>query len=225
MQFFILVLLFCFSVFLFSLYRLSQDDFLFIRKGITLDNIFNAAFFTAFVSLVSSRAFYIISHPAKIFSTFLGAVLFPYFPGLSIVGAVFGGVLFLIAYCLYKKIVVGRMLDFFSISFLFALPWSLIFIYFVSKRPIDVLASFGFYLAYLLIVIFILIRLFISGKIKDGGVGLIFLTVFSFFTLSLDIINAKFNFIFNLENLILLFGLMLSLALFIYRQMIVKKSY
>jgi len=225
MQFFILVLLFCFSIFLFALYRLSQDDFFFIRKAVSMEVIFNTAFTVAIISLIVARIFYIFSFPKPVFFTFLGSILFPYFPGLSIVGCVFGGGAFLSLYCLYKKIPIGRMLDFFSLSFLFALPVGFLFVYLVSGKSGHILASLIFYVVFLFVNIFTLLPLSTKGKIKDGVLGLIFLTVFSLLTIIVNIFAAKLKFVYTLENLILIPGLIVSLSLFIYKQFIAKKNY
>lgn len=225
MQFFIFVLLFCFFIFLFTLYRLSQDDFIFIRKGISSELIFNLAFLIAIFSLIFARLIYVFSYPKQVFFSFLGFFLFPYFPGLSIIGCVFGGAVFLTLYCLYKKYPLGRMLDFFSLSFLFALPIGFLFVYLVSGRPGHILASLIFYIIFLFVNIFTLLPLFTKGKIKDGVMGLIFLTVFSILTIVVSIFAAKLKFAYTLENLILIPGIIASLSLFIYKQFIAKKNY
>jgi len=225
MQFFILVLLFCFSIFLFALYRFSQDDFVFIRKAVSMDTIFNAAFSVSLISLMISRVFYIFSFPKPVFFTFLGSVLFPYFPGLSLIGSVFGGAIFLSIYCFYKKIPAGRMLDFFSESLLFTLPVGFIFIYLVGGRASYFLISFIFYIIFLVSNIFIFHPLFTKGKIKDGALGLLFLSIFSLFTIIINIFTANLKFNYSLENIILFPGLIISLSLFIYKQFIARKSY
>src|ERR1035437_1315616 len=89
MQFFILVLLICFFVFLYCVHVLANDDFIFLRRDVTMDKIFNIIFLGALVSIFFSRFFYglsaknILSYPF----TFL---LIPYFPGLSLLGGVVG---------------------------------------------------------------------------------------------------------------------------------------
>lgn len=122
MQFLILVLLFCFFIFLFALYLLTRDDFVFIRKDVSLEKVFNMAFTTFAASILGARILYVILNPSSNFFNPLVFLLFPYFPGLSLVGGVGGGVLFLVFLCKYQKLPMGRLLDFFSISFLSALP-------------------------------------------------------------------------------------------------------
>jgi hypothetical protein len=225
MQFLILVLLVCFFIYLFSLYRLSHDDFVFIRKTISMEMISNITLWTAFISLVVARIIYIFSFPKPVFFTFLGSVLFPYFPGLSLVGAVLGGSIFLSLYCFYKKIPLGRMLDFSAVSLLFSLPLGFLYIYFVSGRHTYILASLIFYIIFLLFTIFVSLPLLTMGKIKDGVLGLLFLVIFSLFTIIINIFVENFKFAYSIENIILFSGLIFSLSLLIYKQFIGKKSY
>src|SRR5216683_2730865 len=49
-------------VFLYTLYRLVKDDYVFIRKGISLEQSFDVAFITLWVSLFMSRLFYMLFH-------------------------------------------------------------------------------------------------------------------------------------------------------------------
>ncbi|OGH10195.1 MAG: hypothetical protein A2152_02800 [Candidatus Levybacteria bacterium RBG_16_35_6] len=225
MQFFIFVLFFCFFIFLFTLYQLSQDDFIFIRKGISVETIFNTAFSIAIISLIAARLLYIFSYPRPVFFTFLGSFLFPYFPGLSIIGCVFGGAIFLSIYSYYKKFPIGRMLDFFSVSLLSSLPFGFLFVFLLNLGNKFLLTSLVFYILFLIFTIFFLLRLSTKGKIKDGGIGLLFLIIFSIFTLVINIFIANLHFVYSLENIIIFPGLILSLALFIYKQLLGKRSY
>ena len=115
MQFFIIVLLVCFVVFLYVLFVIN-------RKNISLESIFNMAFLTAIFALFFSRLFYVLIHPRPVFFTILGFMLFPYFPGLSLIGATLGGLIFLLPYLKSKKIPVGKIFDLFALSCLSTLP-------------------------------------------------------------------------------------------------------
>ena len=55
-----LVIAACFIVFLFCLFVLSKDDFLFLKKNITLEQVFNIAFVAGLVGLFVARSFYVI---------------------------------------------------------------------------------------------------------------------------------------------------------------------
>src|SRR3989344_6058385 len=103
MHLLILVILLCFFIFLFALFVLTRDDFVLIRKDVTLDVVFNISFVAFAVSLTSSRILYVILNPSSDFLNPLVFLLFPYFPGLSLLGAVAGRVLFLVIICKQLK--------------------------------------------------------------------------------------------------------------------------
>src|SRR3990167_7392925 len=96
MQFFIIILILGLVVFMFSLFMLSHDDFVLLRKNVSMDKVFNIAFITALISLLFSRIFYVASNPEPVFFSPLGFMVFPYFPGLSVVGGVIGSLIYAI---------------------------------------------------------------------------------------------------------------------------------
>jgi hypothetical protein len=185
-----------------------------------MDSIFNSAFFVAIFALIISRLVYVISFPKPIFYNFLGFILFPYFPGLSLVGAVIGGIAVLILYSLYKKNPLGRVIDFFAISLLPALSLGFAGSYFLAGRNLVSVFQLVFYIIFLLICLKIFYPLSSKGKIKDGGIGLIFLIVFSTITFMINLFLTHFSFSFSIENLLLLLLLIISLAVFIFRQLV-----
>lgn len=205
MNFFILVLIFCLFVFLYFLYFLSHDDFVMLRNDISMEKIFNLAFLFSFVSLFFSRVFYVLFNPSPLFSNLLGFLLFPYFPGLSLAGALIGGFIFLAFFLKAKNFPFGRFLDFFSMSFLVASPFGLVgyFLLTVSKYSLEHLSSI-LLLTILVIVFgrFILPRT-LSGKLKDGSLSYVFLVTFPgiFFLISM-ILNK--GFILSKENIAIL---------------------
>jgi len=98
MQFFIIVLIIDFVLFLFRLYHVANDDYVLIKKNKTLEDVFNVAFITALIALLISRFFHVFLNPQPVFLNPLGFLLFPYFPGLSLTGGVIGGSIFLLFY-------------------------------------------------------------------------------------------------------------------------------
>ena len=221
MQFLILVLLFCFFIFLFALYLLTRDDFVFIRKDVSLEKVFNMAFTTFAASILGARILYVILNPSSNFFNPLVFLLFPYFPGLSLVGGVGGGVLFLVFLCKYQKLPMGRLLDFFSISFLSALPVGIIGYILVSKQNLFTIWPISLILVYIavfFVFIKILLPLLLSGRLKDGTIGLIFLTCFSIISLVGNFIGRVGNLLnLGLEELILVIVLYAS-TVFLLRQ-------
>lgn len=221
MHFFIIVLLVCFFIFLFSLYLLSRDDFVMMRKDITLDRAFNIAFIAFAVSVLSSRILFILSNPSSDFLNPLVFLLFPYYPGLSLLGGVGGGVLFLLILGKSQKLPTGRLLDFFSISFLSALPVGIISYFLLMRQNLFTIPPISLMLVYVaLFIVFIKILLprLLSGRLKDGAIGLIFLICFSIISLITNIIARGKNMLnLGLEDLILVIILYASLV-FLFRQ-------
>src|SRR3990167_7333740 len=96
MQFFILVLLVCLIVFLFCVHFLAKDDLILLRKDVSMEKFFNLIFLGAIFCLLSARLFYGIFHATTILLNPIVLLLFPYFPGLSLVlGAIGGAICFL----------------------------------------------------------------------------------------------------------------------------------
>lgn len=221
MHFLVLVILFCFFIFLFSLYLLTRDDFVLIRKDITAESAFNITFITLAVSVLSSRSLYIILNPSSDFLNPLVFLLFPYFPGLSLVGGVGGGALFLLLLSKLKKLPFGRLLDFFSISFLSSFPFGIVGYFLLSRVNI-----FTFKPIFLLLIYIFLFFLFLkillpnllNGKFKDGTIGLIFLICFAIISLVGNFIGRVGNLLnLGLEDLILVIMLYAS-TVFLFRQ-------
>ena len=221
MQFLILVILLCFFIFLFALYLLTRDDFVLIRKDATLDMTFNMAFITFAVSVLSSRILYITLNPSLDFLNPLVFLLFPYYPGLSLLGGAVGGVLFLLLISKQQKFPMGRLLDFFSISFLSVLPIGTIGYFLLGRQNLFTIAPISLVLVYtILFFIFIKILLprFLSRRLKDGTIGLIFLICFAVISLVGNFIGRVGNLLnLGLEDLILIIMLYASLV-FLFRQ-------
>jgi hypothetical protein len=218
MNFFIVVLFACLFIFLYVLYFLSHDDFVILRNDVSMEKIFNTAFIFSAVSLFSSRLIYVIGDPQEVFFSPLGFLLFPYFPGLSLAGGILGGFAFLIVYLILKGFPVGRILDFFAVGFLVASPIGFLGYILLSGGNITYNAIISLLLNILLLGAFLkfLLPISLSGKLKDGSLGILFLISFSgiFFTINLILNNG---FIFSLDNFILL-GISIALTIPLLRQ-------
>lgn len=221
MQFFILVLLICLLVFLYIVYNLAKDDLVILRKNISIESLFNIAFLATFSSLFFSRLLYVLIHPRPVFFTLLGFTLFPYFPGLSFSGALIGGLLFLYPYLNNKKMPLGRILDFFSLGMLTVLPVGYlgeIILTGISLRPV---VLFVLYLISSISMLKFLFPLFLRGRIKDGSLCLILISLVSFFSIGgwfLD--NSNFVKFFGAENIIFIALFLFSLGLFLFKEFI-----
>lgn len=218
MNFFILVLIACFLVFLYVVYFLSHDDFVILRNDVSMEKIFNAAFLFSFVSLFSARLFYVLFNPQPVFLNPLGFLLFPYFPGLSLSGGLLGGFLFLLFFLKIRNLPIGRIFDFFSFAFLVSSPIGFFGYFLLSGQRLSLNFLLSFILILVLTGLFIrfLLPLSLSGKLKDGSLGIIFLISFSgiFFLINI-ILNSKL--VLSLENIILL-GISIALSIPLLRQ-------
>lgn len=212
MNFFILVLAACFAIFLFVVYFLSHDDFVILRRDVPMEKIYNNAIIFSLVTLFFSRLFYVIQNPHPIFLNPLGFILFPYFPGLSLSGGLLGGFLFLILLLKMGNLPVGRLLDFFSFAFLVAAPFGFAGYFLLSgERPsLEYLVSFILIISLVFLFARFILATSLSGKLKDGSLGILFLTTFSGTSLVINII-LNGGFVLGLENIILILVALLCL--------------
>lgn len=227
MQFFIFVLAICFFIFLFVLYSLSKDDFLIIRKDVSLESLFNTAFSVAFVSLFFARFFYVIFNPTPILKTFLGFMVFPYFPGLSLAGGLIGGLSYLLIHVNYRKMPVGRIFDIFILSLSTVLPISILGTILLTgfKNTLSFGILFLIYLIISIISFKIVWPYSQKNNLREGSLGIIFLTI-------LSLINYLFNIIvswgrvelFNKDNLLWIIILIISIAAIVKQEIAVKSS-
>ena len=226
MHLLIFVLIICFFIFLFSLYFLANDDLIIIRKDLPMDRVFNTAFLTAVAALFFARFFYVIFYPREVFFSPLGFLLFPYFPGLSLLGGVLGGSIFLTAYAKSQKLPVAKIFDFFAVAFLSCLPIGFLGFFILAGKSYFPAFIFSFLIYSILFLIFIKVALPASfrGIIKSGSLGTIFLLYFSIVTFLSGIISNFKNFnIISLENFTILVLLIVSVALVLKQEVVGKK--
>ncbi len=225
MQFFFIVLLIGLVLFLFRLYHLANDDYILIKKNVTIEDIFNSAFICSVVALLFARLFYVLIHPNPIFINPLGFLLFPYFPGLSLTGGVLGGAISILIYSKLNNFPIKRVIDFFTISFIFVLPFGLTG-YFLLSHDITIGNTVKL-IMYLIILIFSNIYLYPKAsilEIKDGTQSMLFLVFFSLTSLlgaAIDHPGINY-FLTHKENFILLLVLVVSI-IFVIKQEIIER--
>jgi len=224
MQFFIIVLLICFIVFLYALYILAKDDFVINRKNISIENIFNTAFLTAISALFFARFFYVLIYPKPVFFTVLGFFLFPYFPGLSLIGAALGGLVFFIPYLKNKNIPIGKAIDLFALGFLSALPVGYLGLIVLTGNSLRSMFLFIIYVLTLIVSAKLIFPLSLRGKLRDGLFGVAFISFLSLFNLLASFLNKKPYTIFSVENIVFLVILIVSLVFIIYQEFLDKPS-
>lgn len=186
MQFFIFVLIICLFIFLFCVYSLCKDDIVLLRKDVSMEKLFNLIFLGSLFCLFSSRFFYGIFYAKSMLLNPFIFLLFPYFPGLSLVGGVVGTVLaFLFLIWRKTSLPVGRISDFLSIAFLVTMPVGLLGFLLFSEEDFYFIKTAYFlvtYIALFIVFLKILLPRLLSGELKDGTISFIFLICFSVVT-------------------------------------------
>lgn len=216
MQFFIIILAVSLVIFFFSVHVLAKEDLTFVRKNLTLEVLFNYGFYVLGVGILSARVLYVIEHFSLGFLNPLVFFLFPYFPGLSIAGGVWGAVIFILVFK-PKSYPVGRILDCFSVSFLATLPIG----FFGQGLLLGMHDKFSglfmpiIFLFTLVFFIKVLLPLNVRGELEDGSLGFILLIVFSFTTLVSFFVRAKAvsELLFQLDFILLFILLLFSIIM------------
>ncbi|MBI1981969.1 MAG: prolipoprotein diacylglyceryl transferase [Candidatus Levybacteria bacterium] len=222
MQPFIFILFFCFLVFLFCLHLFSKDDFVLLRKNISMERVFNLAFLTALSGLFFARFFYVLFHFHSSFLNPLVFFLFPYFPGLSLPGGVAGGVVFFFFWASYRKLPQARLFDIFSLSFLCALTVGFLINFFLAQK---IVLSLRIAVPVIYLLLFIaLVRIFLLVKLKDASIGILFLLVFSFLSFAVARIGAGNLLFLNGEDFILIEMFLLSLVFLVKQENLLAKG-
>lgn len=204
MEYLIVVLLLCLVIYFFSLHVLAKEDLIFVRKNITLEALFNVSFSVLLVGLFLSRVVYVALNFEIGYLNPLVFFLFPYYPGLSFVGGVGGGIVFLYLLGRKRKFPTGRIFDFFALSLLAALPLGFLGTHLLLGMN-DLFSGLLMPVIFLATVIFfakILLPLNVRGEVKDGSLGSLVLTLISFTLFLANILNVKGNVkqSLNLEN-------------------------
>ena len=220
------LILISFLVYLFVLYKLSREDYVFIRKNITPEQIFNYAFLSGLSGFIFSHVIFVLSNTKLQGINLLDLVLFLKFPGLSLTGGIVGGLIFMILLSTNRKIPLGRLLDIFSLSILCTLPIGIIlhaFIQSSNKLFFEFLIAL-IYIAFAIFFIRFLYPMLIRGALNEGIICKLFLVSYSCISL-FTVIAEKRNTIFtnfSLEHIILVVILFISLGFFIFNDLFTR---
>ena len=221
----LLVILFCFFLFLYIIYYLSRDDFVLTRRDIPVAKVFGMAFWTGFAALFFSRLVFAISNPASLLLNPLGFLAIYRYFGFSIVGGLIGMGIFIYAFCWYKKMPTGKIFDLFMLAFMGVLPVGLIGNFILNLGKVGIFANIMFVFSIILLLLFgkIIYPFSTKGEIKDGSLGFISMAIFSFiyFLAKLFLDLKDFSFL-NLENILLLVLLFASLILLLNQEIMDK---
>lgn len=212
--------------FFFTLYKLVKDDYLLIRKNVPPEQVFDIAIVTCVISLIIARFLSLIEQNIPI-SNLLPSFFSPNIQGLSLVGLCVGGLIGLYIVGRYKKVPIGRLFDFFSLSFLVSLPFSyLLSGFFLRGFPL-VLTFFNglFYLIVMTAFLKLLYPRTMNRALKDGIVSLLFLLIFSLTSFCTAVIpNGKIQITLTIENVLLGFLFIFSVVFLILLEQNVLKG-
>ncbi len=205
---------------LFTLFALSKNDFVLLRRGVTVPNIFDTSFVGILVGLVSARVFYI-------FDTFLFSYFNPIqfvhiflYPGVSLLGFYIGFFSAVLYFYLRKK-AFARAIDLYTISFFFI---------FVAYLVYGILA-FGndifriLHLILSLMFFILMVHFYRHFTLKDGSTGILVLAFVSgsYVVSMLEMSRAfvlPFLSITQILSLVVFVG---SLIFFVLHQFVFKK--
>lgn len=215
----------CFIIFLFTVYQLSKDDFLFIRKGVNVENVFNVIFLGLPIVLFTARLFYVLFNPRWNYLNPLIFFVVPYFPGLSLVGGILGAWIFVSLYTKNKKIPSARLLDMLSLSFLLTICFGILIgaaeIIF-KNRVLGVEEIGRGILVGMLYIVFLL--QFIKGSWIEGSMSYLIVVTLCFFELlqqgTFALLHQAFSFPALIANSVMV---LLFLILFVKKQRIFSK--
>lgn len=226
-----MILLFAVSVFVFSLslFTLSRDDYILLRKDVTLENVFNIAFFVLLIGLLSARFLYVVFHFKSLFLNPLVFLAVFYYPGLSLAGGILGALAFLLSYSVLRRLPVARLFDFFSVSFLWMQTAG--FVFAIITRFVEHVSFVWFHVApaaiFVLIAILFtafFIPVYRRGRLRDGSLGLIFIISLFLASCVMSFSSTAFllSRVINPETLILFPAALYSAFLLITREKLYK---
>ena len=214
-------------VFLYDLYRFVKDDYIFIRKGISLEQSFDIAFITLWVGLFTARLLYLLLHLNKGENLFIDFLSFKN-GGLSLTGAVIGGAIAVYLISRSKRLPLGRLSDFLSLSLLYALP--LVFlvdaILVTKNNLLFVFLNAIIYFVLLLFFVQFLYPKIMNRTLREGMLATLFLLFFSLTALIsslLTSLNTISQFI-NPENIILSLLFVVSVILLIKLERVTSRT-
>lgn len=175
-----IILFLCFIIFLYSFYILVKDDYIFIRKNIALDQLFDFAVTGIIGGLIIARIIFFIFNPLP-GNDYLGHFFSSKEPGVTLKEVVSGNIIAFYLLAKYKKYPMGRLFDFLMLALLTSLPLGyLLNIFSVNRKEI---LHFIFVAVIYIVINFIfwkyLLKRMLNNNMKEGSLGSLFLIIYS----------------------------------------------
>lgn len=207
-----------FLIFLFVFYTLAKDDFVYLRRNITLDQLFNALFLGVPTTLLFARIIYIAFHPKWTYLNPLVFFVLPYYPGLSLTGGILGVVLFIFLYTKNKKIPSFRFADQVGLAFLASAACFLLLFSIQEGIGHQKNAIASVVVGMLYIVAYVLSRIVFSKERWTSGtlaaLTIVFESLFSLLYVVMSILVTH-KIVISLENIVTVAFLVISLGIFL----------
>lgn len=178
----------------FFVFRTARDDILMLRANINEETIFDIVTLSSFFGLLGARISYILLHFQDFRFDFFRWILFTYFPGLHLLGAIFGVTTFFFFFAKTRKYPFFLLLDYATFGFLVAAPFAYIGNFFSEKISVYPLQLISALLMGILLAIFLIMK---RQRImqKDGVIALTFLIVFAIVTCGFEFLRLDKTYI------------------------------
>lgn len=210
----------CLFVFLYSLYILTKDDYVLIRKSISMDQLFDFALSGIIIGFIFARILTIIFYSSTGNQDFIQQFFSLSGKGQSLAGLVFGCV---IAYYLigkYRNLPLGRLFDFVSLAFLSSLPVGyLLTVFLVKKNEIVYFLALGvLYIGIHIIFWRLLFPRIMNSRLKEGSMSILFFLIFTSVSIIASLIFefSVSSIRFDIEDALLL-GIFIICVLLLFR--------
>jgi hypothetical protein len=190
MHYLLLAYSFCFLIFLYTLYHIGKEDTLFIRKGISMEQVFNIAFILLFVSVISSKlGFTLLNWQAKYLNP-LTILWSDFFREVSLISGLIGSVIGLYLFCKNKKLPFSRLIDFLSLSLMVMVPFAIFVTFLLSPKTDYMLGGILVFLSILFALFFfrLLFPQLLRGNLREGNIGILTLMSLSLLLLFNNIV-------------------------------------
>lgn len=180
-------------IFLFVLHMMTREDYALMRRNISMEQFYNAVFLSLLSSLLFARLFFVIFHFRFIYLNPVVFFALPYFPGISLFGAVLGLFLGLSIVCYTKQYPWKKFFDFFAIAFSCGLPVVALGTNFLHTKAffLPILISVIFYLCMGVLGLSVFYRRILVNTIKDGTTTILFIMSTSIAYLFQEVLRAK----------------------------------
>ncbi len=216
----------CFFIFFYSLYILAKDDYILLRKNLILEQLFDFTFISLFFGLIVARIISVFFHPISgqnfILQVFTSKVTI-----FTMTGVVTGCIVAFYLIGRYRRLPIGLLFDFLTLSLLSSLSvWYLLNLFFIKTGVFIYYLIPGIFYLIISVIFWIYLRpRVISFKLKEGSLSSIFLLIFSFtsFLTSLFYNSSGLYTWYGREELVLI-GLFLSSIIFLLRNEVRHKK-